>query len=61
MEGEDNGFVGGEDGVELALRQAMGVLVRRLNFHKIDDINDTHLQVRDVFAQEVGRREESCP
>ena len=43
--------------VELAVGQPVRVLALVLQPHEVDDVDDAHLQVRQVPAQEIGGRE----
>src|SRR5690349_9304434 len=52
--GEDDRLVGGEDGVELGVRQAVRVLGGRLQAHEVHDVDDAHLEVGQVVAEQVG-------
>jgi hypothetical protein len=55
--GEEDGSVGREERVELAVREAVGVLALGLEAHQVDDVDDAHLQLRQPFAQDRGRRQ----
>src|SRR5438309_8752687 len=50
---EDHLLVRREEGVELGVGQAVGMLARRLQAHEVDDVDHAHLQVRQVPADEV--------
>ncbi len=39
VECEDDGFIGGEDGVEIAVGETVGMLGGRLERHQIDDVD----------------------
>src|SRR5215467_14366235 len=53
MESEDDWLVCGEQRVEFVIRKAMWMLTRRLQFHQIHDVNNTHLEVRSILTEEV--------
>ena len=55
--GEDDGLVLGEEGVEVGVRQAVGVLGTWLHLHQIDDVHDTDLQLRQALAQNRSGRQ----
>ena len=54
VEGEDDRLVGGEDGVEVAIREPVGVLLRRLQLHQVHHVDHPDLQLRQVPAQELN-------
>jgi hypothetical protein len=53
---EDDGLVCGKKGVEVAVREAVGILFRRLEPHEVDHVDDPHFQIRGMLAQEADRR-----
>jgi len=53
--GKDDGPVGGEHGVELRIGQAVRVLALGLEAHKVDDVHDAHLELRQALAQDRRR------
>src|SRR6185437_16688801 len=53
VEREYDGFVGGEQRIEVLMRQTMRMLTRRLQLHKIDDVDDADLQLGRVPMQEI--------
>src|SRR6516225_1588428 len=53
VEGENDWLVSSEQRVEIVIREAMRMLTRRLQFHEIHDVDNTHLQVGCVMAEEV--------
>ena len=55
--GEDHRPVLGEQRVELDVRQAVRVLPVVLQAHEVDDVDDAHLQVGEVPAQDVDGRQ----
>ena len=55
--GEDDRLVRGEDHVELAVGQAVRMLGLVLQPHQVHDVDEPHLQFREVPAQQVGRGE----
>ena len=55
--GEDDRTVDGEQGVELAVRHAVRMLVRRLQAHQVDDVDDADSQVGQMLAQDRRRRQ----
>src|ERR1700760_960372 len=57
VEVEDHRPVGGEQRVELAVGESVGMLALRLERHQVDDIDHPHLEIREVPAQEVDRGE----
>ena len=46
-----------EQAVELARRRAVRVLARRLHLEEIDDVDEPHLEIRQVLAQDRRRRQ----
>jgi hypothetical protein len=48
--GEDDCAVRREERVELGVSQAVGVLAVRLQAHQVDDVDDTHVHVRQMLA-----------
>ncbi len=55
MVSEDHRSVGGEQRVETGVGDPVWVLAVRLEAHQIDDVDDAHLQVREVAPQDVDR------
>src|SRR4029450_85094 len=55
VEGEDDRPVRSEQRVEIVVRKTMRMLARRLQLHEIHDVDNTHLQVGRVSAEEVDR------
>ena len=55
VEGEYNRLVGGEQGVEVTITQAIWMLFPRLQGHQVDDIDDTNLQRRQLLTQDFDR------
>jgi hypothetical protein len=53
--GEDHRPVRGEDAVDLAVREPVRVLALVLQPHDVDDVDQPHLEVGQVPAQQVGR------
>src|SRR4029450_12247635 len=53
MEGKDDRLVGGEQRVEIVIREAMRVLARGLQRHEIDYVDDAYLQIGSVPSKEV--------
>lgn len=53
MEGEDDGIVGGEQGVVLSVRQAVGVLGGGLQLHQVHHVDHAGLQLRQLFEQDA--------
>src|SRR5262245_35417089 len=47
---EDDGFVLGEQSIEVAIGQAVRMLARRGKAEKIDNINEPDLEIREVLA-----------
>ena len=52
--GEDDRPRGREERVELGVGEAVRVLALRLQPHQVDDVDDPHLQLGQVLAQERG-------
>ena len=52
VEGEDDRFVGREQGVEFRIAQAVRMLGLRLQLHEVDDIDDPDLEVGQVLPQD---------
>src|SRR5438067_2877763 len=50
--GEDDRPVWREQGVELLIREAVGMLGVRLQAHEVDDVDDAHLQLGQVLAKQ---------
>ena len=57
VEGEDDRLILGEELVEIAIAQAVGVLGLRLQPHEIDDVNDADLQLGQMLAHDRNGRE----
>ena len=55
--GEDHRLVRGEQGVEFGVRQPVRVLGRRLESHQVDDVDDAHLEIGQMGAEQVGGSE----
>ena len=53
VEGEDDRLVLGEQGVEIAVRQAVRMLARRLQLHQVHDVDDADLQLRQMLADQL--------
>lgn len=51
VEVEDDRLVHGEQGIVVTVRQSMGMFRTRLQFEKIDDVNEADLQVRELLSQ----------
>ena len=51
---KDHRAVGGEHGIELGVRQPMGMFARGLQAHQVDHVHDTDFQARQVLANEIG-------
>jgi hypothetical protein len=52
VEGEDDRFVRGEQGVEFRIAQAVRMLGLRLQLHEIDNIDHPDLEVGQVLPQD---------
>ncbi len=57
VEGEHDVPVAREQGVELAVGEAVRVVVLRQQGHQVDDVHEAHAEVRHVVAQQLGRRQ----
>ena len=55
--GEDHGAVGGEEDVELPVAEAVGVVLGVLQLHQVHHVHYADLQVGNVLAQQVHRRQ----
>ena len=53
--GEDDRLVCGEQGVEVAVAQAVGMLGAGLEGHQVHDVDDADLEFGDVLAQHFDR------
>src|SRR6185437_13284992 len=56
--GEHDRAVGGEDGVELGVGQAVRVFGGGLQAHQVDDVDDPDLEVGQVPVEQVGGGED---
>src|ERR1051326_8162181 len=54
---KDDWFVFGEERVKIRVTQPMRMFAARLESHNIDDVDDTHLQVRKALSQHLDRGE----
>ena len=52
VEGEDHRLVRGEQGVEVPVGQPMWVFGVVLQPHQVDDVDESHLQVRQPVPQD---------
>src|SRR6185436_5998052 len=52
--GEDDRTVGGEQRVELLVRQAVRVLARRLQAHQVHHVDDAYREFGQVLVEQVG-------
>ncbi len=55
--GENDRLVAGEQRIELAVRQAVGVLGLRLQTHDVDDVDHPDTQVGQFATQDIGGRQ----
>lgn len=55
---EDDRLVRGEERVEVAVGEPVRVLLRVLQPHEVDDVDDTDLELRQVLTQEVRSRQD---
>ena len=55
MVGEDHRPIGREEGVELDVRKAVGMLARRLQLHQVDNVHEPHPEVRQMLVEQVHR------
>src|SRR5215470_13029744 len=53
VEREDDWLVCGKQCVELVIREAVWMLTRRLQLHQINNVDDTHLEIRSVLTEEI--------
>ena len=56
MEVEDDGPIRGEEAVEVPVVEAVGMLRGRSHAVQVDDVDEADLEVREVLAQQRGRR-----
>jgi len=54
MEIENNGPVGGEDRCVFAIRQTMRMVNFGNQLEEIDDVNESNLEIGNVFSEECG-------
>ena len=52
VEGEDDWLVSGEEGIEIFVAEAVGVLGVRLELHEIDDVDDANFEIGEGFAED---------
>ena len=55
MEIEDDRLVCREQGIEIAIRQSVRMFRARLQFEQVDDVDETNLQVGEIFPQQRCR------
>src|ERR1700738_4203319 len=51
--GKDDRLVGCEDGVELRVREAVGMFGGRLNGHQVNDIDDADFDVGELLTEQI--------
>src|SRR5690606_8843500 len=54
VEVEDNGFVDGEQAVEIPVAEAVGMFLLRRHAEQVHHIDEADLQVRNIFPQQGG-------
>src|SRR6266851_991098 len=57
VEVEDDGFVGGEKGIEVAIGESVRVFALWHEAEEIDDVDETDLQIREALLQDHDRRQ----
>src|ERR671923_2579263 len=53
---KDDRLIGGKKRVEILVRQTVWMLLGRLKFHKIDNIDEANSQIVYMLPEEVDRR-----
>ena len=57
---ENDRFIAGEKRVEVRVGQTVRMLSARLQLEKIDNVNETDLDIREFLAQQHGAAKASC-
>lgn len=57
MEVEHHGLVDSEQRIKVAIRQAMRMFAGRLQFEKIDNVDETDFEIGELFSEERDRRQ----